>query len=49
MPQERTLQQIIQDLTWADIVADGVTTLEDIESALRTEGVDPNKYDYLYD
>lgn len=49
MSDERTFQQIISDLTWEDIVADGITTLEEIEADLRAKGLDPNKYDYLYE
>ncbi|MFC0221192.1 hypothetical protein [Nocardioides zeicaulis] len=46
---ERTLAEIIADLTWEDIVADGVTTTEEIDAALRARGLDPNRYDYLYE
>lgn len=49
MPAERTLREIIAGLTWADIVADGITTSEEIEAALIAKGLDPTKYDHLYD
>lgn len=48
MLEERTLQQMINDLTWVDIVADGIVTTEGIEARLIAEGCDPRKYDYLY-
>ncbi|SEC38580.1 hypothetical protein SAMN04489844_2199 [Nocardioides exalbidus] len=46
---ERTLAEIIADLTWEDLVADGFITIEEIEADLRARGLDPNKYDYLYE
>jgi hypothetical protein len=46
---ERPLADIIAELTWEDLTADGYTTLEEIEAELRAKGLDPNKYDYLYE
>lgn len=46
---ERALPEIIADLTWEQIVEDGITTTEEIDAMLRAKGVDPNKYDYLYE
>lgn len=45
---ERTLAEIIADLTWEDLFADGITTLEEIEVDLRAKGLDPDALDYLY-
>ncbi|WP_165356835.1 hypothetical protein [Nocardioides zhouii] len=45
----RSLREIIEDLTWDDIVADGLTTTDEIEAQLRAKGVDPTMYDYLYE
>lgn len=47
--REQGLKQIILDLTWDDIVADGITSTEEIDAQLRAEGFDPTMYDYLYE
>ena len=49
MPTDRSLAEIIAELTWDDLVADGVITIEEIEADLRAKGFDPCEYDYLYD
>lgn len=46
---QRTVAELIADLTWDDLVADGIITLGEIEADLRAKGLDPCKYDYLYD
>lgn len=43
------LQEIIADLTWEQIVADGIITTEEIDAMLRTKGLDPRALDYLYE
>lgn len=49
MEDERSLAEIIESLTWEQITEDGITTVEEIDAMLRAKGLDPNKYDYLYD
>lgn len=49
MPEERSLPEIIADLPSEQIVADGVTTMDEIDAARRAKGLDPHRYDYLYD
>lgn len=46
---EQTLEEIIADLTWEQILADGVITTEEIDASLRAEGLDPRALDHLYD
>lgn len=48
--RERSLSEIIDDLTWEDILADGFITTEEVAAALRRcGGVDLHQYDHLYD
>lgn len=46
---ERPLQEIIADLTWDELAAGGIITLDEIDALLRAKGLDPTAYDYLYD
>ena len=46
---ERSLAEIIQDLTWEDVLADGVITTQEIDASLRAKGLDPNGLDHLYE
>ena len=49
MPNQPTLTEIIASLTWEQIIEDGIITLEEIEASLVAKGLDPCKFDYLYD
>jgi hypothetical protein len=49
MAHERSLREVIADLTWEQIVKDGIITADEIDADLRAKGLDPCKYDYLYD
>lgn len=44
-----TVAEMLADLTWEQLTSDGIITLDEIEADLRAKGLDPNKYDYLYD
>lgn len=48
-PRKPTLQELLDEITWEDIVADGITTIEEIEEMMRAKGVDPYEFDDLYD
>ena len=49
MSEGRTQREIIADLTWDDLVADGIITLEEIEASLRAKGVEPYAgYEEMY-
>ena len=48
-PDTRTVAELLEGLTWEDLVADGIITLEEVEADLRAKDLDPNKHDYLYD
>jgi hypothetical protein len=45
MAQELTLAELLAEVTWHDLMADGVITPEDIEAEL--EGFPPNSTDHL--
>lgn len=45
----KTLREQFDELTWAEIEADGIITLDEIDAELRAKGLDPGEYDYLYD
>lgn len=47
--RERTLAEEFADLTWQEIEADGVITLEEIEADLRAKGYDTDDLDALDD
>lgn len=49
MPDQPTLAEIIDSLTWEQITSDGIITLGEVEAMLRAKGVDPDALDYLYD
>lgn len=40
---------LLSELDWADIMADGVITMEEIEASLRAKGVDPDALDYPFE
>lgn len=44
-----TVAEMVARLTWEQVVADGVITLDEIDAMLRAKGLDPNALDYLYD
>ncbi|MCD6641110.1 MAG: hypothetical protein LT071_14505 [Nocardioides sp.] len=48
-PHHPTVAELLVDLTWEDLTSDGVITLDQIDAELRAKGLDPNKYDYLYE
>lgn len=45
----RSIAEMLADLTWEQITADGIITLEEIEEMLRAKGLNPNDgYEELY-
>ena len=40
---------MLADLTWEQVIADGVVTIEEIDAMLRAKGLNPNELDYLYE
>ena len=43
-----TIAEMLADLTWEQVTADGVITIEEVDAMLRAKGLDPNEFDYLY-
>lgn len=43
------IAEMIANLTWEQILADGVITTEEVDDMLRTKGLDPRALDHLYD
>lgn len=48
-PPQPTVAELLADLTWEDLTSDGVITLDEIDAEFRAKGLDPDKYDYLYE
>lgn len=44
-----TVAELIAKLSWEQVVADGVITIEEIDVMLRAKGLDPQALDHLYD
>jgi hypothetical protein len=46
---EQSLQDLLGKTTMDQIKADGIITIDEVEDALRAKGLDPEKYDHLYE
>ena len=47
--EQKSLQDLLGEVTWEDITADGIITIEEIERELKAKGYDPAEYDHLYE
>lgn len=49
MHEQPSIQQMLAELTWEDLVSDGMITSEEIDAALKARGHDPEDLMYLYE
>ena len=52
MPQpfatgQQSLHDLLGEMTWDEITSAGIITIEEIETALRAKGLDPEEFDHL--